>query len=219
MACPRTFSNERVFDVASQFNRSADRLVDGRRNVQVARLNLQAGRKAKASAAYAAACAYLAAGTRSWASDGWDRQYELLFQLQLERAECEFLRSNSDAAEHLIDGLIEHATSKPDLAAAYFLKVQLYVVKSEHALAAACALTCLESLGITMRRPPDPGSDARGIRQTCGATWTDAPIESLLDLPLMTDPDLLAAMRLLATIFDAIRAVRISIWRVCCVAE
>ena len=194
--------NERIFDVVSQFNRSAEALADLDEMSAVAKLNLQAGRKSKASAAYAAASAYLAAGAALLGQDGWDRQHELLFQLELERAECEFLRSNSDAAEHLIDELIEHAGSKPDLAAAYFLKVQLYVVKSEHSRAAACALTCLDSFGITV--PGHPTQDQ--VLAEFDDMWralSGRPIETLLDLPLMTDPDLLAAMHLLANTIDS----------------
>jgi predicted ATPase/signal transduction histidine kinase/GAF domain-containing protein len=193
---------DHLFDVASQFNRGADELADSEEISEVAELNLRAGRKAKASAAYAAASAYLAAGAAQLGPDGWDRQYALLFQLQLERAECEFLRRNSDAAEHLIDELIGHAASKPDLAAAYFLKVQLYVVKSEPARAAACALTCLESFGIAIPAHPT-GDHVLAEFDDMWRALNGRPIEILLDLPRMTDPDVLAAMHLLANTIDA----------------
>src|SRR5712672_1674004 len=53
---------EHLFDVANQFNRGALRLVDRDEKVQVATIDLRAGRKAKASAAHASACVYFAAG-------------------------------------------------------------------------------------------------------------------------------------------------------------
>jgi predicted ATPase/signal transduction histidine kinase/GAF domain-containing protein len=193
---------QRLFDVASQFNRAGDQIVNADEKVRVARLNLQAGQKAKTSAAYAAAATYLAAGSALLGQDGWDRQYELLFKLQIEQAECEFLRGNSDAAEPLIDALNEHATSKPDLAAACLLKVKLEVVKSEPERAAAYALTCLESFGITI--PAHPTWDQMLAEfDDMWRAFDGRPIECLLDLPLMTDPDLLAAMHLLASTIDA----------------
>jgi predicted ATPase/signal transduction histidine kinase len=203
--------NERVFDVASQFYRGPHKLADPGEMSTVAKLNLLAGRKAKASAAYAAAAAYLAAGAAHLGPDGWDRQHQLLFQLQLERAECEFLRHNSDAAEPLIDELIEQAASKTDLAAANFLKVQMYLAKSEHVQAAACALTCLESFGIAI--PAQPTREQ--MIAEFDELWRNLEgrsIQSLIDLPLMTDPSLLAAMRLLATVFDAIGLSDLSLW-------
>ena len=53
---------EHLFDVANQFNRGAALLIDRDEKVQVATINLRAGRKAKASAAYASARMYFAAG-------------------------------------------------------------------------------------------------------------------------------------------------------------
>jgi predicted ATPase/signal transduction histidine kinase len=193
---------EQLFDVASQFNRAADQRLDGPEKVQVATLNLQAGRKAKASAAYAEASTYLAAGASLLGQDGWDNQYDLLFQLQLERAECAFLRSHFDEAEQWIGELIERGASRRDQATAYFLKAQLHVVKSEYGLAATSALTCLNSFGIVI--PPRPTWEQ--VVAEYDELWSNMegrPIESLLDLPLMTDPDLLAALHLLSNVFDA----------------
>ena len=53
---------EHLFDVANQFNRGAGRLIDRDEKVQAATIDLRAGRKAKASAAYASARVYFAAG-------------------------------------------------------------------------------------------------------------------------------------------------------------
>ena len=53
---------EHLFDVASQLNRGAARLIDWDEKAQVATIDLRAGRKAKASAAYASARVYFAAG-------------------------------------------------------------------------------------------------------------------------------------------------------------
>ena len=46
---------EHLFDVANQLNRGAARLIDRDEKAQVATIDLRAGRKAKASAAYASA--------------------------------------------------------------------------------------------------------------------------------------------------------------------
>src|SRR5229473_2159292 len=82
---------EHLFDVASQFNRGAKRLIDRDEKALVAAIDLRAGRKAKASAAYASARAYLAAGMALLDDQDWGSQYDLMFSLRLERAECEFL--------------------------------------------------------------------------------------------------------------------------------
>ena len=72
--------DEHLFDVASQFNRGAARLIDREEKAQVATIDLRAGRKAKASSAYASACVYLAAGMDVLDESEWDSQYELMLQ-------------------------------------------------------------------------------------------------------------------------------------------
>jgi predicted ATPase len=62
---------EHLFDVANQFNRGAALLVDRDEKAQVATINLRAGRKAKASTAYASACTYLATGMTLIGREGW----------------------------------------------------------------------------------------------------------------------------------------------------
>ena len=44
---------EHLFDIASQFNRGVERLIDRDEKAQVATIDLRAGRRAKTSAAYA----------------------------------------------------------------------------------------------------------------------------------------------------------------------
>src|SRR5208337_1581897 len=82
---------EHLFDVANQFNRGAARLIDRDEKAQVATIGLRAGRKAKASAAYASAGAYFSAGMSLLDESDWGSRYELTFSVWLERAECEVL--------------------------------------------------------------------------------------------------------------------------------
>ena len=131
---------EHLFDVANQLNRGAARLIDRDEKAQVATINLRAGRKAKASAAYASARAYFAAGMALLDERDWGSQYELTFSLWLERAECEFLTGNFDKAEQLIGELLQRGASKVDQAAVYHLKVLLHIVKAENAQAVDSAL-------------------------------------------------------------------------------
>jgi serine/threonine protein kinase len=68
------------FDVANQLNRGTARLVERDEKTRVAAINLRAGQKAKASAAFASASAYLAAGIALLDETDWDSHYELNVQ-------------------------------------------------------------------------------------------------------------------------------------------
>ena len=145
---------EHLFNVANQLNRGAARLIDRDEKARVAAIDLRAGRKAKASAAYASACVYFAAGMALLDERAWGSHYELMFGVWLERAGCELLTSNFDTAEQLIGGLLQRCASKVDQAAAYHLKVLLHTVKSENTEAVATALTCLRLFGIDLPAHP-----------------------------------------------------------------
>jgi PAS domain S-box-containing protein len=191
---------DHLFDVANQLNRAAELLVDHDEKAQVAAIELRAGRKAKASTAYASACSYLSTGMTLLGREGWMSRYELVFALWLERAECEYLSGNFDEAERLITELLERGTSKIEKAAAYRLKIDLHVMISENPKGVECALECLRLFGIEM--PAHPTSQQ--VDAEYEKVWNslgERQIESLIDLPLMTDPEMQAAMRVLSVLF------------------
>ena len=193
---------EHLFDVASQLNRGAGRLIDRDEKVQAATINLRAGRRAKASAAYASACVYLTAGMAALDDSDWDSQYELMFSLWLERAECAFLTGHFDQAERLIAQLLQRGASKFDLAAVYQLKVLLHTVKSESPQALGSALTCLLLFGVDL--PAHPTWEQVQLEyETIWQNLDGRPIENLIDLPLMADPEMQAVTDMLSAMLPA----------------
>jgi PAS domain S-box-containing protein len=192
-------STANLFDIANQLNRGADLLIDHDEKVQVAAIDLEAGRKAKASAAYASAREYFAAGLVLLGEGDLDSQYELRFSLGLGCAECELLCGNPEAAEQLIEGLLLQAKSKVDEAAVYHLKVHLHLLKSEIQHTVDTALACLRGFGIDI--PVHPTQEQ--VQAEYEAVWyvlNGRTIESLIDLPLMTDRELQAAMMVLSLV-------------------
>ena len=145
---------EHLFDVANQFNRGAALLVDRDEKAWVATIDLRAGRRAKASAAYDSARAYFSAGMALLDENDWSSQYRLTFGLWLERAACEYLIGNLENAEELIGVLLQHGTSKIDQAAVHRLKIQFHVLKSENPQAVANGLACLRLFGIDLPEHP-----------------------------------------------------------------
>ncbi|WP_323047340.1 AAA family ATPase [Paraburkholderia sp.] len=194
--------SEHLFDVANQFNRGAALLDDRDEKAQVATLDLRAGRKAQASAAYASARVYLAAGIALLDEKDWDNRHELMFGLQLASAECEFLTGDFDHAERLIAELLRHTASTFDRAAVYHLKVLLHVMKSENSQAVASARACAMLFGIDIPAHPS-WEQAQAEYETLRRNLEGRTIEALIDLPLMTDPELRTAMEVLSIPLEA----------------
>jgi PAS domain S-box-containing protein len=185
---------EKIFDIVNQLNLGATLISDQDEKDRVAELNLCAGRKAKTSTAYASACIYLSAGIDLVGGSVWERRYELAFGLLLERAECEYLNGNFEKTEELISELLYRAASKVDKAAAYRLKILLHVMRAEYRQAVDSGLECLRLFGIEMPAHPtreEVQVEYKKVWQNLGKR----SIESLIDLPLMTDPEKQAAMR------------------------
>jgi PAS domain S-box-containing protein len=191
-----------LFDVANQFNRGAALLIDQNEKREVATINLRAGRRAKASAAYASAREYFSAGMALLDERDWDSQHELTFSLWLERAECELLSGNSEKAEQLIGELLQRGVSNVEQATASRLKVRLHIVKGEYQQAVATALTCLRLFGIDLPAHPT-WERIQTEYEMVWQTLDGRPIESLIDLPPMTDPDQQAAMQALSELQPA----------------
>jgi predicted ATPase len=205
---------ENIFDVVNQLNRGAALIFDLNEKQRVAELNLLAGRKAKGSAAYAAGCIYLSVGMALLSREDWESRYELAFGLWLLRAECEFLCGNFEEAEGFISELLERAASKADRAAVYRLRVNLHIIKSEHTKAVNSALECLHLFGFQLSAHPT----WEEVQVEYGKVWRnlgERPIESLIDLPPMTDPEIQAAMRVLSVLHSSAFSVDTNLFYLC----
>ena len=186
---------ERIFDIVNQFNQGLPLISARVERQRVAELNLQAGRKAKASSAYASACHYLAAGMDVLAEGAWEDCYNLTLELYLERAECEILSSKLDLAAALIEELLRKGRSKTDRAEACRLRMLLELKRGDYAPAVRTALECLRMFNLDLPERPTPEqvrAEYDEVRRTLG----DRSIASLVDLPLMADPEMRAVMKL-----------------------
>jgi PAS domain S-box-containing protein len=190
---------EKIYDLVNQLNLGSALISEWPEKVRAAELNLVAGRKAKASTAYGAASTYLAAGIGVLSDDGWQRCYDLTLNLFLERAECEILSSNLEQAAGLVEALLIKARSKIDQAEICRLRMLLQLRQGNYAPAVRTALECLRTFGVDLPDSPTPEqvrAEYGEMRRTLG----ECPIESLVDLPMMDDPDMRAVMKLFATL-------------------
>jgi predicted ATPase/signal transduction histidine kinase len=198
---PAARVSDLVFDVVSQLNRGAALMTDGTLRRRLRQLDFLAGRKAKASIAYAAARDYLAAATAladAEPGDAWQTDYDDRFALCLELGECEYLVGNFEAADQQFRTALARARSPADHARVYRLRTLLYQVSGRYADAVSAALEGLALLGV-----PCPDGDAE-LEAAIAAEKRDIPINmrgrqiaDLAEAPIATDPDVRSSLELL----------------------
>jgi PAS domain S-box-containing protein len=191
---------DNIFELMNHLNAGLELIAAQEERDRVAELNLLAGQKAKAATAYASASRYLSIGMDLLGTAGWDRRYELTFGLWIEAAECEYLNGTLENAERLLSELFAHARSKLDRAAAYRLRIIFHMTNSAYEAAIDCGLECLRLLGIAIPRHP-AREDFATEYQEFWARLAGRSIESLIDLPLATDPERRAAAAVLTALF------------------
>jgi PAS domain S-box-containing protein len=190
---------ESVFEVVSQLNRGVDLITLQAERDQLAELNLIAGKRAKASAAYASALKYVIAGAALLGDDCWERRRDLIFALELERAECESLTSELAAADERLTTLTNRTDNAAERAAVAFLHMGVCTEFLQPDRAVGVALDYLRHVGIEFS--PHPTEDeARREYEQIWSQLGSRSIEEVADLPLMSDPESLATVGVLTRI-------------------
>src|SRR5882762_8918502 len=193
---------EAIFEIVNQLNRGAALINARDEREQLAELNLIAGKRAKASTAYASALSYLVAGEALLVEDSGERRHELTFALELHRAECEFLTGARAEAEQRLAALSSRAATTVERATVACLRADLYMTLDQSNRAVAVSLDYLRNLGIDWSPHPTE-EEARREYERIWSQIGGRTIEELVDLPLMSDPASLATLDVLTKLGPA----------------
>ena len=138
-----------VFDVVNQLNRAIALIDDPAERGSLCRLNVLAGRKARAAIAYESARNYFAQAAALLPSDAWTASYRDTFDLHLNLSATEYLVGHFDRADALFDELLGRARSKFDCAEVVALRMELYQVAGKYDAGVTAALEGLALFGVT----------------------------------------------------------------------
>ncbi|HHW47732.1 MAG TPA: AAA family ATPase [Clostridiaceae bacterium] len=177
---------ENILSVMDHFNRGLELIQDMEKRIRLARYNLMAGRKARASAAYASALEYFRCANTLMPEDAWERDYLLSFELHLEFAQALYLCGDTEAAEKLFDTILERSQTELERADVYGSKMILYAGIGKFDKAVHTGIQALKNLGL--RIPVNP-SALDYVRELFLYKWymRDKNIEDLFLLPEMED--------------------------------
>jgi len=187
---------ENIFSIVSHVNIGAQLINSPAERNELARLNLVAGQKAKAATAYQSAVKYLSAGMELLSESSWQEQYELTLDFHVELLEAKYLTAEFESAERLAAVILQEAKNLLDTVRVYEIKIQSYRAQCQFQRAIDAALEILAELEVVLPPQPSP-ENIEEEEKTLELLLQDKQIEDLADLPEMTAPDKLAAMRIL----------------------
>jgi predicted ATPase/signal transduction histidine kinase/tRNA A-37 threonylcarbamoyl transferase component Bud32 len=188
--------SEQLFEIADHLNIGVNLISSQTEKHEIAQLNLMAGEKAKAAAAYEAAAEYLKMGREILGEESWQLDYDLSFSLYKNGAEIEYLNGNFKESEKLIYYTLSKAKTFLEQAELYNLLMMQSAMKAEHLEAIQFGRQGLKLLGIDL--PEENFKEALDqqvtqIKQQLG----QRKISSLIDSPEMTSEQHKMALKIL----------------------
>ena len=188
--------SERMFEVVDHFNIGQALITSAQERLELARLNLETGQKAKEATAYAAALQYLTVGVQLLSQDSWEHTYALAFSLHIALAEVCYLEGELQRAKELIAVLLEKQQSVVDQSAAYSLLILLCTLQADYAEALAVGRTALQRLGLEI---PVSNLSAHISHELSEAKnyWQTCAIADLAHQPETKAPEQVSTIQLL----------------------
>ncbi|TVP61667.1 MAG: GAF domain-containing protein [Nodularia sp. (in: Bacteria)] len=196
--------DENIFNIVNQLNEGAELIAEQLEKDELAKLNLQAGKKSKASTAYAPALKYLEAGLQLLASNSWSEQYKLTFEFHVEILELLCLNTKFARFEEVAEEVIKQAKSIWDKSKIEQLKILYYNTTFKPDKAIDTALEALKEFGINILPEPSKIEDKIAQQQESIKLFLQEKgiedIEDLAKLPVMSDQSQIAATVILQQI-------------------
>jgi PAS domain S-box-containing protein len=193
---------EEIFAIVGHLNAGRALIESDSEKTDLAELNLRAGQKAKATAAFADAKQYVEIGLDLFEADSWQGHYELTLSLHNENGELAFLTGQYDQIAPTVDLILENAKSILDQLNIYMTTIEAETAQYNFAKALEIGLDVLKDLGVEIPRQPTP-EDFQKLNEKLMNLLTSRPAEKVAELPEMSDETALAASSLLASEMSA----------------
>ncbi|MEH2003259.1 MAG: serine/threonine-protein kinase PknK, partial [Nostoc sp.] len=189
---------ENIFDIVNQLNEGIELITERAERDNLAKLNLKAGKKAKASIAYQPALRYLETCLGLLAANSWKQQYQLTLEIYVETLGLLYLNNKFKQIEKFSETIIKKANNILDLVEVYRIKILYYFAILDSRRAIDSALNILSELGIDISdKPIDIYEKVEQQQKYLKLLFQDKENEKLANLPVIADKYKLAAIQIL----------------------
>lgn len=193
---------DRGFEITDHFNQGLSLIRTATERRQLAHLNLQAAEKARLSLAYSAALCYVSIGTDLLDDVSWQQDPALAMQLYRARVDIEYLCGHFETALNWIDAALVRASTDLERADIYTQQMVLHILGGDYVLGVETAYKAFAALAIEVPHA-DPAAEAQRLWGQIDAYLQDQDVNSLMTLPMMTEPGKMLAMKLLDELLPA----------------
>ncbi|WP_414572430.1 PAS domain S-box protein [Nostoc sp. CCY 9925] len=192
---PEQLTN-RLFEIVDHLNYGVEFVANEAKRTEIARLNLMAGKKAKASAAYKPALNYLEIGMGLLESSSWQTQYQLTLAIYETAAETAYLLGNFEQMERLVQIVLERSKTILDRVKITEVKIVALLAQTKLKQALDIGMLMLRQLKLKLPEQPTIFHVLMGLLKI-KLVLVGKQISDLASLPQMTQPDKIAALSIL----------------------
>ncbi|AUT01062.1 histidine kinase [Nostoc sp. CENA543] len=191
-----------IFAIVNQLNLAKELLTQSTERQALAEYNLLASRKAKIATAYVAAFQYAQKGIDVLAEDSWQTQYHLTLELHQIAAETSHLIGDLQQMQAFTDLVLDHAKTPLDMVSVYGVIIDAFTTQAQITDAIAAAINILGQLQVELPSEPSQADVTAAFDAVAHVLEGHSPAE-LLNLPSVTDNNILAAARILTSLAPA----------------
>ncbi|AFY44031.1 ATP-binding sensor histidine kinase [Nostoc sp. PCC 7107] len=194
---------EKLFDIVGHLNQGQALIHQQQEREALAKLNLEAGNKARNSTAYTAAREYFQTGIELLEVDCWHNQYELTLNLYVAATEASYLNGDFDGMEQLAALVLQQAQTILDKVKIYEIQIAALTASSQILAAIAVGREAVGQLGIELPTQVDEitiGKALEAVKQQLQGR----EIAALIDLPVMSEATAQAAIQILGMLFPPV---------------
>lgn len=147
--------NDKLYEIVGQLNEGIELLKkEEEAGLEIAKLNLQAAKKAMGTTAFISALSFFQYGVELLDKDSWKKDYPLTFQLYFGCLECSYLTNKFTLAEKYFDQIISHVQHNEHRLKVLLIKLMLYTKLDKADEVIDLGLAILKENGISARKNP-----------------------------------------------------------------
>lgn len=189
--------DDALFSIVNQLDQGRALIDDPAEELRLFALNVAAGQRAKAAAAYLPALGYLRAAKELEPAGAWEQSYRQQLEFTCDLVECEYIAGNAAEAMRLLDEALGRTTDLVDTGRINRIRLDIYQNGGRYAEGLAFGIAALRQFGVEIPETTAEINAAFGvelgrIREILGARR----VADLLDGPPMQDATARTLIRL-----------------------